>query len=135
MSLLLLGSRIPIEIIDDWNTVELFGMACVKKDNKPTQYHFLCGSYARHFPISTQMTGPTLNARGVLKKLKELLSEENWIADNVIQSPLRAKLPNTLHYSDWYIQKMVSEALDYETNRIFWYIQYLQEEHLKKRRR
>lgn len=81
------------------------------------------------------MTGPTLNARGVLKKLKELLCEENWIADNVIQSPLRAKLPNTLHYSDWYIQKLVSEALDYESNRILWYIRYLQEEHLKKRRR
>lgn len=132
---LLVESRIPIEPVVDWNTVELFGMACVKEGKTPRQYHFFCGSYAHHFPIATQITGPTRNARGVMRKLKELLSEENWIADNVIQTPLRAKFPNCYYNSDWYIQKMVSEALDFERNRLFWYLRYLQEQHLKKNKR
>lgn len=135
MSWLLVGSRIPIEPVVDWNKVELFGMASVKEGKKPRQYHFFCGSYGSHFPIATQMTGPTCNARGVMKKLKELLSEENWVADNVIQTPLRAKIRSSYFNNDWYIQRMVSEALDFEQNRLFWYIRYLQEEHLKKHKR
>lgn len=70
-----------------------------------------------------------------MKKLKELLSEENWIADNVIQTPLRAKIRSSYFNNDWYIQRMVSEALDFEQSRLFWYIRYLQEEHLKKHKR
>lgn len=134
LGLLLVGTKIPKQIVENWDTVESFGAASIKKDNQPRRYYFYCG-YGRSFPNSVIISGPTFRSIEVMRELKKLLSEENWVGDNVIETPLRGKLDKNYYDSDRYIQHIVSEALDAAWKRLFTYIYYLQNEHLKKNKK
>lgn len=131
MAFLVAGTKIPMEIVENWDTVESFGAASIKKGNEPRRYYFYCG-HGRSFPNSVIISGPTFRSIEVMRELKRLLSEENWVGDNVIETPLKAKFDKKYYTSDRYIQHIVSQALDAASKRLFNYIYYLQREHLKK---
>lgn len=70
-----------------------------------------------------------------MDELKKLLSEENWIGDNVIETPLSGKVSREYYNCDSYIQHIVSQALGAVTNRLLAYISYMQKKHSNKCKR
>lgn len=131
---LLVETSIPIPIVENWDTVEAFFAASVKEGNQPRRYYFYCG-HGRTFPRSVIISGPTYRAVVVMHELKKLLSGENWVEDNCIEAPLRAKESKEYYNCDSYIQHMVSRALDAASKRLFGYIFYMQQQHINKNKK
>lgn len=126
LCVILTGIKTPIDVTIDWNLVDRFGAASIKEGNQPRQYHFYGqrgnSGWRSHMIIS----GPTFNAKEVFKNVRNRLKEENWISENVIETPLRTKVGGGAHFgSDQYIQKIVSDALNAESKRLLKFIQYL----------
>ncbi|KAH8410932.1 hypothetical protein KR222_011727, partial [Zaprionus bogoriensis] len=131
LALLLLDTHDPVEVIDDWTQIERFGMASVKEDNKPRQYHFYrVGDHTNH-DRRELISGPTLHSRLVLDEVKKRLSGENWIADNIIETPFRAKEAKEYYNLDMYMQHQVSEALDAPGTQLFKYVLHLHREYVR----
>ncbi|KAH8410931.1 hypothetical protein KR222_011726, partial [Zaprionus bogoriensis] len=131
LRLLIVGTPSPVGIVEDWNKVQMFGAASIKEGNQPRRYQFY-GATGYNFPVPTIISGPTFNARPVMNEVKRLLRDENWVADNVIEAPIRAKECKEYYNSDSYIQHIVFLALGSETTRLYWYIRNLHKEHVKK---
>ncbi|KAM8713430.1 hypothetical protein ACLKA7_013703 [Drosophila subpalustris] len=109
----LLGSRSHVEFVNDWNKVGRFTASIIKKENQPRIYAFNY-TIGNSWTPETIISGPTINGRAVMDDVKQMLSEENWISENEICTPLKAKLGNHYYNRDGYIQHIVSKALDAE---------------------
>lgn len=132
--MLLVETSIPIPIVENWDTVEVFSAASVQEGDRPRRYYFYC-SRGRPLYRSVIISGPTYRAKLVMDELKKLLSEENWIGDNVIETPLSGKVSREYYNCDSYIQHIVSQALGAVTNRLLAYISYMQKKHSNKCKR
>ncbi|XP_034106411.1 uncharacterized protein LOC117569391 [Drosophila albomicans] len=131
---LLLGTRSPIEVVEDWNTVRRFEAKSVKEDKKPRQYSFYFTKPGKWVP-GTMISGPVLHGAAVLEEVKKRLSEENWISENVIQTPLKTKESKEYYNSDMFIQKVVSDAIDTDGTRLFKYVLNLHRAYMNENKR
>ncbi|KAH8299335.1 hypothetical protein KR044_000416, partial [Drosophila immigrans] len=121
LSYLLLGTRDPPEVVEDWNTVRRFEAKSVKEDDKPRRYSFHFAKAGESLS-GTNISGPIYDGWAVLEEVKKRLSEENWISDNVIETPLKTKQSKECYNSDVFIQSIVSDAIDTDRKRMFQYV-------------
>ncbi|XP_034478022.1 uncharacterized protein LOC117784403 [Drosophila innubila] len=133
LSYLLFGTHSPIEFVDDWNLVGRFGASVHKKDNQTRSYSF-------HYttdnttPPGTIIIGPAINKRAAMDLVRKRLSDENWISENEISTPLKAKLDNRYYYRDQYIRQVVSDAIETENSRLLNYLLHLHREYMKDKK-
>lgn len=122
---LLTGSRIPIEVVEDWNRVDRFGVTSIKKDKQPRRYHFylLHGNIYKPGDIFSE---PVFDGKAIREVVRNRLIGENCISENVIETPLRTKFDRSLyHSSDQFIQQVVSDALNTKAPKLFRFLQFL----------
>ncbi|KRF79651.1 uncharacterized protein Dvir_GJ26649 [Drosophila virilis] len=134
LCLLLTGNPTPIHVVKDWDLVQRFGAASIKKDNQPRRYHFVCGR-GNSYSTGEIISGPVFNAVDVLNIVKNRLKAENWISTNVIETPLKTKVSRAhdpFYGSDQYIQGIVSDALHAEDVKLFKFLLYLHRESIHK---
>ncbi|XP_017835352.1 uncharacterized protein LOC108594724 [Drosophila busckii] len=85
---LLLGTRKAPEIVDDWESLDCFKAANIERPNKPKRYGFYCnGKDIPHVLMSAR----TYDAKWMFNRVKQRLSEEKWVSENVIETPFKNK--------------------------------------------
>ncbi|KAH8299321.1 hypothetical protein KR044_000388 [Drosophila immigrans] len=133
LSYLLVGSRSPIDVVEDWNTVWQFSASVVKKGNHVRRYRFHYVKGSSWLP-GILISGPAISGREALDEVKKRLSEENWISENEIETPLKTKLGKEYYNCDQYIQRVVSAALDAQHGKLFLYLLHLHREYVKDKK-
>lgn len=105
--------------------MDRFGVSSIKKDNQPRRYYFYI-VHGNIYKPGDIFSGPAFDGKAIMNTVKNRLKEENWISQNVIETPLKTKFDRSLYYSsDQFIQQVVSDALNSEEPRIFKFLQYL----------
>lgn len=114
-----------MDVVEDWSKVDRFAAASIKEGNQPRRYHFYI-VHGNNYKPGEIISGPVFDGKAIMKTVKNRLKEENWISENVIETPLKTKIDGKDYCSfDQYIQQVVSEALETESPKIFRFLQYL----------
>ncbi|XP_017078846.1 uncharacterized protein LOC108112957 [Drosophila eugracilis] len=118
MQKILLNGGKPLESFPNDKVIQRFAANGLKKN----EYHYY--EFARGINRGCWIIdGPTFEPKGILRRVKERISKDHWITDNV------AKFKKD---SRDFVQKTVSNALHEEQVDIFQYLCYLNENCNKK---
>ncbi|XP_017054367.1 uncharacterized protein LOC108096926 [Drosophila ficusphila] len=115
---ILLNGAKPLKSAPDDNAIERFGANEFKKND---HHYYEFGAESKRF--AWLINGPTFEAKGVLRRVKDRISKDHWITDNV------AKYKK--HSRD-FIKQTVSNALHEEQVEIYQYLCYLNTNFNKK---
>ncbi|KAH8309485.1 hypothetical protein KR059_010774 [Drosophila kikkawai] len=115
MQKLLLNGEKPQKL--DENAIERFAATEIMRNGKQ-YYEFGPDNFKSRAIIS----GPAFDPKGVLPRVKDRISKEHWVNENVIQYR-----KNSMQY----IQQIVSEALREEEMEICQYLCYLNKNYIK----
>ncbi|ALC41215.1 CG42363, partial [Drosophila busckii] len=127
---LLLGTRKAPEIVDDWESLDCFKAANIERPNKPKRYGFYCnGKDIPHVLMSAR----TYDAKWMFNRVKQRLSEEKWVSENVIETPFKNKPIDKEYSCDIYVQKVVSDCFDEHKEQMINYVTFLHQEHVKNK--
>ncbi|XP_060658207.1 uncharacterized protein LOC132792757 [Drosophila nasuta] len=130
---LLVGTRNPIDVIDDWDIVWRFGASVQDKGNHVRRYRFHCVKGNSWLP-GTLINGPALCGREVMDVVRKQLKEENWVSDNAIETPFKTPHSKEYYNCDQYIQHVVSVALNSQISKLFLYLLHLHREYVKNKK-
>lgn len=109
MQKLLLNGNKPQELDD--KSIEAFAATEIMRNGK--QYYEFGPN---NFKSGKIISGPSFNPKDVLLRVKNRISKEHWVNENVIQYKKNSMC---------YIQQIVSDALQEEQMEIYQYLRYL----------
>ncbi|KAH8354922.1 hypothetical protein KR093_001352, partial [Drosophila rubida] len=127
LAYILVGTRSPIDVVEDWNAVWRFSASVHNKDKHVRRYrfHYVKGNDS---PPGTIISGPVISGQEAMDHVRKQLSEENWVSENEIETPLKTYISKKYYNCDQYIQHIVSNALGSQSSRLFKYLLHLHRE-------
>ncbi|KRF79648.1 uncharacterized protein Dvir_GJ25670 [Drosophila virilis] len=131
LSLLLMGTRIPMAVADDSTATEWCGVKPIMEGNRTVRYQFYC----HRPPIGPShyiMYCKTFSASATMREIRKLLKEERWISKYEIKAPIKTAF-DTRHYNseNYFVDCMVYRACNAECERIFAYLFNLHREYVQ----
>ncbi|KAH8354920.1 hypothetical protein KR093_001348 [Drosophila rubida] len=133
LGFLLVGTRSPIEVNEELKTMGRFQARNVKEDNKRRRYlfHFARDGEGRS---GTIISGAVMNGGAVMEDVRNRLSEENWVSENVFETPFKTERGKEYNDNDSFIQSVVLDAIDADEKRVFKYVLNLHRAYMKEKK-